>query len=212
MHLLPLLGLLLFVGVGFGWRTWLQWRRFGNSGFMLFHSGRRLQHVREALMLMLPAVLFAQAVAYAVAPVRLARVWVVAPRPVLQGMGMALLVGGTALMAVAQLDLGASWRIGIEAGARPGLVVGGLYRFCRNPIFLAMLTALLGFTLLVPTWLSLAALLGTFAGVRRQVRDEEDYLLRAYGDDYAAYAAAVGRFLPCIGRLPASHAAAQRPA
>jgi protein-S-isoprenylcysteine O-methyltransferase Ste14 len=200
-RVLPLLGLLLFVGVGFGWRTWLQWRRFGNTGFMLFRSGRWPQHVREALLLVLLGVLSWQAVAAVRAPDRLAHLWLIEPDALLTGLGFALMVGGTALMAAAQLDLGASWRIGIEEDARPGLVVGGLYRFSRNPIFLAMFVSLLGFTLLLPTWISAAALLGTVAGVHNQVRDEEDYLLRAYGAAYGAYAAAVGRFVPGIGRL-----------
>ena len=102
---------------------------------------------------------------------------------------------------MAQLDLGASWRIGIEEGTSPGLVTTGLYRFCRNPIFLAILITLTGYTLLLPTRLSLALLLGTFLGVRQQVLVEEAYLLRSYGDSYREYARRVGRFLPGIGRL-----------
>ena len=45
-------------------------------------------------------------------------------------------------------------RIGIEDAARPGLVTGGLYRFCRNPIFLALLVVIAGYTLMLPTVLS----------------------------------------------------------
>lgn len=201
MRLLPLFGLVLFIGVGFGWRTWLQRRRFGNSGMMLFRSGRWLQHLREALMVALGALLAGEALAYAVDPSSLDGLWLVPRGPLLGWLGAGLLGSGTALMAAAQLDLGASWRIGIEEGARPGLVIGGLYRFSRNPIFLAMLIALLGFALLLPTWLSLAAWVLGYAGVQRQVLQEEDYLLRTYGPDYAAYAADVGRFLPGIGRL-----------
>ena len=42
------------------------------------------------------------------------------------------MLGGLVLMVTAQLHLGASWRIGIEAGARPGLVTGGLYAVSRD--------------------------------------------------------------------------------
>jgi protein-S-isoprenylcysteine O-methyltransferase Ste14 len=104
-------------------------------------------------------------------------------------------------MVAAQLDLGASWRVGIDEGARPGLVTDGLYRFTRNPIFLAMLLALTGFTLLVPTWLSAGTLVVAFLGIRQQVGEEEAWLARAYGDDYRRYAARVGRFVPGLGRL-----------
>ncbi len=104
-------------------------------------------------------------------------------------------------LVMAQLNLGASWRIGIEESTSPGLVTSGLYRFCRNPIFLAILTILTGYTLLLPTRLSLILLLGAFIGIRQQVLAEEAYLLRAYGDAYREYARNVGRFLPGVGRL-----------
>ena len=41
------------------------------------------------------------------------------------------------------------------------------------------------------------------AAIRSQVRDEERYLQRAYGDVYAAYARGVGRFVPGLGTLDA---------
>ncbi|MBI4636567.1 MAG: isoprenylcysteine carboxylmethyltransferase family protein [Candidatus Rokubacteria bacterium] len=105
------------------------------------------------------------------------------------------------LLVKAQFDLGASWRIGIEEGASPGLVTSGLYRFCRNPIFLAIVVTLTGYTLLVLTRLSVILLLGAFIGIRQQVLAEERYLLRTYGDAYRRYARHVGRFLPGVGML-----------
>ena len=148
---LPLLAVLVFSGLGFGWRSWLQLRRYGSSGIVIFRSGRPGQHLREALFLVLAVALFAEAALAAVAPRRLPDLVPLAPAAAatLRVAGTVLVLGATALMLVAQLDLGASWRVGIEEGARPGLVTGGLYRYSRNPIYVAMLTALLGFTLLL---------------------------------------------------------------
>jgi protein-S-isoprenylcysteine O-methyltransferase Ste14 len=81
--------------------------------------------------------------------------------------GSIVLFGGLALMFRAQLDLGASWRVGIDEGAGPGLVKGGLYRLSRNPIFLAMLTVLVGLALLIPNVISLVAGAGTAIGIRQ---------------------------------------------
>ena len=199
----PLVGLLLFYAVGFGWRTWLHARRYGSTGIVLFRSGRFGQHARETLFFVVALMLLGEAVLAALDPRALDALGglpadVAAP---LRPLGALLLAAGTALMAAAQLDLGASWRIGIDEGARPGLVTGGLYGFTRNPIFLAMLLAFAGFTLLLPTWLSFVTLLLTIAGIRRHVLDEEAYLGRTYGAAYRAYAGRVGRFLPAVGRL-----------
>src|SRR5262249_42436063 len=201
MDRIPLLGFVLFVGLGIGWRCWLQRRRHGSSGIAMFRSGQWAQHLREVGALVLLVVLAAQSIALAVDPPSLDGLLLVRPTAALQWLGAIVLFAGVGFMVAAQLDLGASWRIGIEEGARPGLVVGGLYRFCRNPIFLAMLAVLLGFALLVPTWLSLAVLLGAYAVIRGAVGAEERYLRRTYGHDYAVYAARVGRFLPHLGRL-----------
>ena len=202
-RLVPLVGLVLFVGLGFGWRSWLQARRYGGTGIVMFRSGRALQTFRETLFLVLVATITGEVLLAAFDPAALAVLGTV-PAPVaaaLRPVGALLVFVATAFMVVAQLDLGASWRIGIDEGARPGLVTGGLYRFCRNPIFLFMLTALVGFALLIPNWLSLALVVGGIAGIRGHVGDEEAYLTRTYGNDYRTYARRVGRFLPGIGRL-----------
>jgi protein-S-isoprenylcysteine O-methyltransferase Ste14 len=203
MHWLPLIGFVVFVGLGVGWRSWLQRCRHGSSGIVLFRSLGWAQNVREAGAIVLVALLAVQSIALAVDPRSLDRFLVVRPTATVQWLGAVVLFTGVALMIAAQLDLGASWRIGIEEGARPGLVVDGLYRFCRNPIFLAMFTVLAGFLLLVPAWPALVVFLGTYVGIRGAIGAEEDYLRRAYGDDYVAYASRVGRFLPYLGRLAA---------
>jgi len=202
---LPLIAVLVFYGLGFGWRTWVQLRRYGSSGIVLFRSGRPGQHLREALFVVLAVALLAEAALAAVAPRRLPGLVPLAPATaaVLRATGAVMVLGATALMLAAQLDLGASWRVGIDEGARPGLVTGGLYRYSRNPIYVAMLTALLGFALLLPSWISLGLLIGAGLGIRRHVRDEEAYLARTYGEEYRRYAARVGRFVPGVGRLRA---------
>ena len=202
---LPLIAVLVFYGLGFGWRTWVQLRRYGSSGIVLFRSGRPGQHLREALFVVLAVALLAEAALAAVAPRRLPGLVPLAPASaaVLRATGTVMVLGATALMLAAQLDLGASWRVGIDEGARPGLVTGGLYRYSRNPIYVAMLTALLGFALLLPSWISLGLLIGAGLGIRRHVWDEEAYLARTYGEEYRRYAARVGRFVPGVGRLRA---------
>jgi protein-S-isoprenylcysteine O-methyltransferase Ste14 len=198
---IPATILVLFVGVGFGWRVWLHRRRYGESGIVLFRSGRPLQHARDAAAILLFAGFAWQALAVAIDGDALNGARLVATSTLLSWIGAALGIIGTGLMVVAQLELGSSWRIGIDQGARPGLVTSGIYRFCRNPIFLAMGVALLGLTLLLPTALAIASLIVTLLGIRRQVLDEEAYLQRVYSFDFAAYADKVGRFVPLLGRI-----------
>lgn len=199
---LPLIGAALFAGVGFGWRSWYQYRHFGNSGWRLFRSGHWAQHLRDSGLVVLSGLIGAQAAAYAFDAAWLNKL-ALAPPP--DGVGMALgavlFFSGLILLVKAQLDLGASWRIGIDERERPGLVTRGIYGFSRNPIYMALFVMLTGFLVLVPTWLSLGVLLGTIAAVRNQVRQEEQYLRGMYGTDFITYARRVGRFLPGLGTL-----------
>jgi protein-S-isoprenylcysteine O-methyltransferase Ste14 len=199
----PLAAFLLFAGLGIGWRSWLQRRRTGSSGIALFRSGRPAQHVRDAALLVLGGIIGAEAVLAAAAPGVLERLGTIAVlrAPVWRPVGLAVVLAGTGLTVLSQLDLGASWRIGIEEGARPGLVTGGLYRFCRNPIYLALLLAVAGLTALLPVWPTAAVLVAAWIGVRVQAAGEEEWLARAYPDEFRAYARRVGRFVPWLGRL-----------
>lgn len=127
-------------------------------------------------------------------------VWA-APRG-LELAGLLLCAAGVAVIAVAQRQMGASFRIGIDA-AKTALVSPGLFRRVRNPIYSGLLALLLGVVLVIPCAASL--LLGTAAAaaIALHTRLEERHLLALHGDDYRAYAALVGRFVPGIGRLRA---------
>jgi protein-S-isoprenylcysteine O-methyltransferase Ste14 len=203
MRYLPLAGVVLLVFITGCLRPWLQFRRHGTFGVLLFRSGRPAQTARDALLVVLLALLIGQAAAAAMSRRAPALLFAEegAVHGVLQIAGAILLPGGIALLATAQLTMGVSWRIGIKEGDAPGLVTGGLYRFCRHPIYLGLLTALAGYTALLPTPLSLALLAAACAGARMQASAEEAYLERTYGEAFRAYARRVGRFLPGVGRL-----------
>src|SRR5262245_25430860 len=148
----PLVGLTLFFGIGILWRTWLHRRRYGHSGVALFRRVGWWDSSRDMLVLVLPVVLGVFALGQALVPgsTSVGRLSVFEFQGAV-ALGAGLMVAGVVLMAAAQLQMGKSWRIGIDESARPGLVTEGLYRFCRNPIYTAALAALLGLMLLAPS-------------------------------------------------------------
>ena len=70
---------------------------------------------------------------------------------VLEWAGLVLAAAGVVGTFAAQLDMGASWRIGVDPGERTALVTAGSFRWVRNPIFTAMIATALGLTLMAPT-------------------------------------------------------------
>lgn len=126
--------------------------------------------------------------------------------PLLRGAGIGVAVIGIAVTLVAQLGLGASWRIGVDETERTTLVTTGSFAIARNPIFTAVILTLTGLVLMVPNPIAVAGLIIAVAGIEVQVRGvEEPYLHRVHGRAYTDYTARVGRFLPGLGRLTPGH-------
>lgn len=132
-----------------------------------------------------------------IGPVRMS----ISPAPMwLTALGWIAMALGLGIVLLAQIQMGNSWRIGIDE-SRTELVTSGLFQFVRNPIFSAMLLMAAGMTAVMPSlpgvlvWLFMAAL------VRMQCHFEERHLLALHGEVYRAYASRVGRLIPGVGRL-----------
>ena len=194
------LALYLFgAGVVFGVRTWAHRRRTGSSGFNGISGSTGSLSWWGGVLFVLALLLGAASPALALAGAVLPPAWL--SNRWLASVGFVLAMVGFAGALAAQTGMGASWRIGVNAGERTELVTSGIFALVRNPIFTAMVVAMAGIALMVTTWVSLAALVSLVAAVQIQVRViEEPYLARVHRQEYRRYAARVGRFVPRPGR------------
>jgi protein-S-isoprenylcysteine O-methyltransferase Ste14 len=182
----------------FGVRTVQQLRMTGATGF---HGIRGPVGSPEWA----GGVLFVVALALAgIAPIAELVGWVdpiVVPTASVAWLGVAIVVTSVLATYWAQLAMGRSWRIGVDAGERTALVTDGPFRWVRNPIFTGMLASGAGLVLLLPNALAIAAFAALLVAVELQVRFvEEPYLRRTHGEAYAAYCRRVGRLVPGLGR------------
>ena len=116
--------------------------------------------------------------------------------------GVIVAVVGIVLTSLAQSAMGKEWRIGVDAGERTGLVTAGAFAIVRNPIYTAMFGTAVGLVVMVPNWVAVVGFVLLVASVELQVRFvEEPHLRRLHGEEYAAYQARVGRFVPGVGRF-----------
>jgi len=189
----------IFGILGFGWRSWVQYRRTGSTGFRGISAGGLTERVAGigfvvALIVAVSAPILQET--KVVEPLRmLSAVWV-------QTVGIVVATAGIAATVYAQLDMGDSWRIGLDVNETTTLVHTGVFGRIRNPIYTAMFTFGIGIVLVTPNLVAGAGLILLIATIELQVRRvEEPYLLRTHGDAYRAYTASVGRFIPGVGLI-----------
>ena len=198
---MPIVALVLFgvfAALGFGWRSWEQRRRTGSTGFRGV-SGRlgSAEWFAGSGFVAAPAVAVLASILQLLdvaAPVA------VLHSPWIQIGGIVVAIVGIFATVYAQLDMGDSWRIGVDPGETTTLVRTGVFGSVRNPIFIAMITFGFGIALVTPNLVALAGFLLLVATIELQVRIiEEPYLLTVHGDDYRSYLTNVGRFMPGVG-------------
>lgn len=109
--------------------------------------------------------------------------------------GTVLLGASVALFTWALASFGASWRVGIDTRSPGELVMNGVFRYTRNPIFVSMDMFFLGTFLVQGTAFFLAAALAAVGAIHIQILQEESFLAGHYGEAYQRYRKEVPRYL-----------------
>lgn len=109
--------------------------------------------------------------------------------------GNLLLTGGFAFTVAVHFHLGDQWRSGIDPVGPKRLKTDGYYKRSRNPMFLGIATAQLGFFLALPSVFSGICLVIGLYTLYRQTLAEEAHLSTVFPQEYKAYAASVPRWL-----------------
>lgn len=192
---LPVYTVVFFVSVFF-LRTFVVWQRTGINAYVLLRQGGP-QGVIGRYFKILPLLSTLVIVLFAFFPssysVLVPIDWL--SLRVVEIAGLVLLVGTLGWIIVAQVQMGNSWRIGIDENARTELVINGVFALSRNPIFLGMKLNSLGFFLVLPNTITLLVLALGWALIDVQVAMEEAYLKAAHDEKYQAYCNAVRRWI-----------------
>ena len=188
--------LVVYFAVAFVWRSVVVYKTTGINPYVLGGSDNAYDYIGATFRLTFLAVsgviiLFAASANlydYA-APLR----WL--ERDAVRWFGLALLVASLVWTAVAQFQMGASWRIGIDKKNRTELVEKGLFAVSRNPIFLGMRLALVGFFLTIPNAVTLLTLVLGDVLMQIQVRLEEEHLSKLHDKQYTEFCSRVRRWI-----------------
>jgi protein-S-isoprenylcysteine O-methyltransferase Ste14 len=102
------------------------------------------------------------------------------------------------MMTIARLNLGSSWRVGLDDKTKDDLVTHGFYRFTRNPYYTFLLGFQFSLILIVPNAIMIFSFIQGVIFIGFQVRQEETFLQNIYGDRYIKYKNKTGRFFSLV--------------
>lgn len=187
---------LLYFLIAFALPTYRVWKRtgikpvtFGRTGSAHDYIGQLFKLVMIGLALVIAIHTFFTETYRFLLPI----FWL--EYPVFQVAGVVLLILSLLWTVAAQVQMGNSWRIGIDQETKTKLVSSGLFGVSRNPIFLGMIVTLLGLLLALPNAFTLLAFALGYTLIQIQVRLEEEFLASARGEEYGAYTRRVRRWL-----------------
>lgn len=194
-YFLPIYLIVYFL-VAFVWRSYIVWKRTGINPVVFKGSDDAHDFVGRVFKLLFAVVVLVVLV-YSVFPNAykflmpiswLEKSWI-------RFTGSILLVASLGWTIVAQLEMGESWRIGVDSEHRTKLVRTGVFRISRNPIFLGIIVTLVGLLLVIPNGISLMTFVLGVVLINIQVRLEEEYLKTTHGDEYILYIQRVRRWI-----------------
>lgn len=109
--------------------------------------------------------------------------------------GLGLMHLAFLIIFVAQRNMANEWRIGIDHENKVNLITKGMFGITRNPIFLGVTLVFWGLFLIIPNTATVLILVAGTLVIQVQVRLEEEFLLKALGNEYQEYRHQVSRWL-----------------
>ena len=116
-------------------------------------------------------------------------------KEILQIIGWVFLILSLSIVWIAQTQMANSWRIGIDEYNKTKLITTGLFSVSRNPIFLGILIANIGLFLVIPNAFTLLIISLSTISLNTQIRLEEEFLIKEFGQEYNNYSKRVRRWI-----------------
>jgi len=192
---LPIAALIYFVAV-FVVRSWVLWKQTGVNPFVFGKGDTAHDYIGRVLNFITLAT-WVSIIFYSFYPesYHLLFPFSYLESDSIKMAGVMLLVLSILWISVAEYQMAASWRIGIDYNETTELVSKGLFKISRNPVFLGVFISYIGMFLIMPNALSFAIMLLMVVSIQIQVRLEEAYLESVHEETYLKYKKKVRRWI-----------------
>jgi len=188
--------LLIYFAVAFVLPSYRVWKRTGVNPVTFRGTDDAHDYIGrlfKVVMLALSAVIIVYAFAPNIYPYLLPVFWL--ENTIIRYAGIGSLLISLLWTVTAQIQMGNSWRIGIDEEKKTELVRTGVFALSRNPIFLGMIVTLSKMLLALPNAFTLLIFVLGFVLMQIQVRLEEEFLSRTHGAEFDEFRSEVRRWI-----------------
>jgi protein-S-isoprenylcysteine O-methyltransferase Ste14 len=113
-------------------------------------------------------------------------------------LGLALFVVGLTTAIVAQITLFRNYSGALIIREDHQLITHGIYRFTRHPVYLGVITAIIGIPVFISSLYGLLIILALIPIFLNRIRMEERLLTEEFGDAYRTYKETTSKLVPFI--------------
>ncbi|WP_133471315.1 methyltransferase family protein [Paraglaciecola marina] len=187
---------LLFFGIAVIWRNYKVSKQIGSNAYKL-NQKSGVEAIIATYFKYLPLLPIAIYVVYVLFPTQYLLMGPIGlvNHTIFKWVGLGLLIFSFIWVVLAQSQMGASWRIGIDHDQKTDFIQKGLFKYSRNPIFVGIIIISFGYFLILPNAITLVTLALDILLIQVQVTMEEDHLNEQYGKSYIDYCQGVRRWL-----------------
>ena len=112
--------------------------------------------------------------------------------------GFGIGLSGLLMCLIAQINLGSSWRVGIDRKKKTKLITTGIFSITRNPTYCGLFILCAGVWMIFPTTSFLTWILIFMIMIEFQVRLEEEFLIKMHNEEYRLYCSKTKRYIPLV--------------
>ena len=180
-------------------RSFVQYKRNGDFGI-------RAASINAPLMEIVPGAIFVVTFCFAFGLVLFGYLGraplLFVPSIPFQLLGSLIGACGIAVTLLSQIQMGDSWRIGVDQQETTALITHGIYAKSRNPIYFGIFLFWAGVCITLPHLLLWACAFVCWICIEVIVRQiEEPYLKKVHGDDFLKYKSDTNRYIPKLSRF-----------
>jgi protein-S-isoprenylcysteine O-methyltransferase Ste14 len=112
--------------------------------------------------------------------------------------GLVFCFTGFLIACQARYLLGKNWSLSVQKKEKHELILTGVYKFVRHPIYTGLLLMFFGNAIIVGDWRGLIAVAIVFISFWFKLRKEEKWLMEIFGEEYVEYKRGTKALVPWV--------------